>query len=108
MKIAYCWQKSYADNRRGDLEIEVGDEVYLNISPMKEVMRFCKKGKLSPRYEVPYEILLLVGNATYELRLPSELGLVHLVFHVSIHKMCIDDLVSILPFEGLGVDEELS
>ena len=43
-------QKSYIDVRRRDLEFEVDDWVYLKPSPMKSVMRFGKKGKLSPRY----------------------------------------------------------
>ena len=47
LKTAYSRQKSYADNRRRDLELKIGDHVYLKISPMKGVMRFGKKGKLS-------------------------------------------------------------
>ncbi|WMV51220.1 hypothetical protein MTR67_044605 [Solanum verrucosum] len=64
LKTAHSRQKSYADNRKRDLEFEVGDWVYLKISPMKGVMRFGKKGKLSPRYVEPYEILKRVerGN----------------------------------------------
>ena len=54
-KIAYSNQKSYADNRIRVLEFEVGDMVYLKISPMKGVMIFDKKGKLRPRYVGPYE-----------------------------------------------------
>ncbi|XP_070057849.1 uncharacterized protein [Nicotiana tomentosiformis] len=42
-------QKSYVDNRRRDLEFQVDDLVFLKVSPMKGVMRFDKKGKLSPR-----------------------------------------------------------
>ena len=44
---------------------------------------------------------------SYELKLPSELASVHPVFHVSMLKKCIGDLVSILPIEGLGVDDNL-
>ena len=44
---------------------------------MKGVIRFRKKGKLSPRYEGPYEILQRVGKVAYELKLPNELALVH-------------------------------
>ncbi|WMV14028.1 hypothetical protein MTR67_007413 [Solanum verrucosum] len=51
------WKKSYAYVRRRDLEFDVNDSVYLKISPMKGVMRFEKKGKLSPHYVVPYRIL---------------------------------------------------
>ena len=41
----YSRQKSYVDNRKMDLEYEVDDEVYLQISPMRGFMRFCKKEK---------------------------------------------------------------
>ncbi|WMV49376.1 hypothetical protein MTR67_042761 [Solanum verrucosum] len=50
LRTAQSRHKSYADVRRRDLEFEVNDWVYLKISPMKGVMRFGKKGKLSPRY----------------------------------------------------------
>ncbi|WMV38193.1 hypothetical protein MTR67_031578 [Solanum verrucosum] len=52
----------------------------------------------------PYQILKCIGKVTYELDLPNELALVHLVFHVSMLKKCIGDPVSIMPLEGLGVD----
>ena len=45
---------------------------------------------------------------SYELELPNELPLVHLIFHVSMFKKCIGDLLFILPFDRLGVDENLS
>ena len=60
--MAYSRQKSYADHRTRDFEFEEGDKVYMKISPMKGVVRFCKKGKLSPRYVGPYEILQRVGK----------------------------------------------
>lgn len=79
-------QKSYVDVRRRELEFEVGDWIFLKISPMKGVMRFRKKGKLSPRYIGPYQILRRVGAVAYELELPASLGSVHPVFHVSMLK----------------------
>ena len=48
MSAAQSWQKSYADNQKRPLEFEVGDCVFLKISPMREVMRLGMKGKLSP------------------------------------------------------------
>ena len=60
-------------------------------------MRFGRKGKLSPRYVGPYEILQHVQLVAYELGLPIELAFVHPVFHVSMLKKCLDDLASILP-----------
>ncbi|RVW59010.1 Transposon Tf2-2 polyprotein [Vitis vinifera] len=50
LKAAQSRHKSYADHRRRDLEFEVGDHVFLKVSPMKSVMRFGRKGKLSPRF----------------------------------------------------------
>nr|GFD08309.1 putative reverse transcriptase domain-containing protein [Tanacetum cinerariifolium] len=41
-------QKSYADVRCKPLEFEVGDRVILKVSPWKGVIRFGKRGKLSP------------------------------------------------------------
>ena len=70
LKTTYS-QKSNANNRRRDFEFEIGDWVYLKISPMKGVMRFCKKEKLSPRYVGPYKVLQWVGKVAHELRLPS-------------------------------------
>ncbi|WMV37248.1 hypothetical protein MTR67_030633, partial [Solanum verrucosum] len=83
-------------------------EATKKISPMKGVMRFGKKGKLSPRYVGPYEILKRVGKEAYELKLPNESAPVHPVFYISMLKKCIGEPVSILPLEGLGVDENLS
>ena len=73
------------------------------ISPMKGVMRFGRKGKLSTRYVWSYEILQRVGEVAYELALPAELASVHPVFHVSMLKKFLGDPASILPVEGLGL-----
>ena len=50
-------QKSYADNRRREWEFNTGDMVFLKVSPWKGVIRYGNKGKLSPRYIGPFEIL---------------------------------------------------
>ena len=65
LKIARDRQKSYADNRRRDLQFEIGDRVFLKISPWKGVLRFGKRGKLSPRYIEHYEIVSKVGLIAY-------------------------------------------
>ncbi|XP_019069815.2 uncharacterized protein [Solanum lycopersicum] len=84
---------------------EALEKVDLKISPMKGVMR---KGKLSLRYVEPYEILHRVGEMANELAFPAELASVQQVFHVSMLKKYLGDPSSILPVEGLGVDEDLS
>ncbi|WMV25117.1 hypothetical protein MTR67_018502 [Solanum verrucosum] len=74
---------------------------------MKGVMRFGKKGKLSPRYVGQYQILRRIKVA-YELDLPNELASVHPIFHVPMLKKCVGDPTSIILLEGLRVDESLS
>ena len=46
-------------------------------------MRFGKRGKLSPRFIGPYEIVSKVGSVAYRLKLPLELSRIHDTFHVS-------------------------
>ena len=72
------------------------------------MIRFGKKGKLSPRYVGPYEIVKRVRKVNYKLKLPSKLAPVHPIFHVSMLKKFIGDPISILPIEGLGVNENLA
>ena len=76
-------QKSYADVRRRPLEFEVGDHVSLKVIPKRGVVRFGKRGKLSPRLIGPFEILERVGTVAYRLALPLSMSGVHEVFHVS-------------------------
>ena len=45
-------QKSYADVKRRDIEYEVGDKVFLRALLWKKILRFGKKGKLSPRLAI--------------------------------------------------------
>ena len=62
--------KSYADVRRRPLEFEVGNHVFLKVRPKRGVVRFSKRGKLSPRFIGPFEILERVGTVAYRLDLP--------------------------------------
>ena len=82
LKIAQSRHKNYVDNHRRDLEFEVGDHVFLKVSPMKFVMRFGRKRKLSPRFVGPFEILEIVGTLAYKVVLPPSLSKIHNVFHV--------------------------
>ena len=82
MKAAQSRQKSYADKRRRPLTFEVGDYVFLKVSPMKGVQRFGVKRKLVPRYVGPYKITERKGNVAYKLQLPPEMSAIFDVFHV--------------------------
>ena len=62
---------------------------------MKRVMRFRKKGKLSPRYVGPYKIMKRIGKVAYELELLAKLAAVHPVFHISLLKKFLGDPASI-------------
>ena len=83
MKAASDRQKLYADLNRKEIEFQVGDKVFLKVSPCKKVLRFGKKGKLSPRFIGPFEMIERVGPLAYRLALPIKLEKIHNVFHVS-------------------------
>ena len=87
---------------------EIGDLIYLKISPMKGVKRFDKKEKLSPRYVGPFKVLRHFGKVAYELELPSDLASVHPVFHVSLLKKCIGDPIVVVPIQSIEVQNNLS
>ena len=76
-------QKNYAVVRRRPLEFEVGDHVFLKVMPKRGVVRFGKRGKLSPRFIGPFKILERIGTVVYRLALPPSMLDVHEVFHVS-------------------------
>ncbi|GJV05175.1 putative reverse transcriptase domain-containing protein [Tanacetum coccineum] len=100
-------QKSYADVRRKPLEFKVGDKVMLKVSPWKGVVRFGKRGKLSPRYIGPFKILSRVGPEAYKLNLPRELQGVRNTFHVSNLKKCLSNEDLIIPLYEVRIDEKL-
>ncbi|XP_069145420.1 uncharacterized protein [Solanum lycopersicum] len=85
-----------------------GEQVLLKVSPMKGVMRFGKRGKLSPRYNGQFEVLKRVGEVAYELALPLGLSGVHPVFHVSMLKKYHGDGNYIIRWDSVLLDENLS
>ena len=76
-------QKIYVDSRCRPLEFKVGDHAFLKVMPKRGVVRFDKRGKLTPRYIGPFEILERVGTVAYRFALQPSLSGVHEVFHVS-------------------------
>ena len=108
LKISQDRQKSYANNRRRDLVFEVGDMVFLRISPWKGVLRFGKLGKLSPRYIGPYRIVERIGEVAYRLELPSDLDRIHDVFHVSMLRKYIPDPSHVLTEQPVEIQENLT
>ncbi|GKA14764.1 putative reverse transcriptase domain-containing protein [Tanacetum coccineum] len=100
-------QKSYADVRRKPMEFQVGDMVMLKVSPWKGVIRFGKRGKLSPRYIGPFKIIERIGPVAYKLELPDKLHGIHNTFHVSNLKKCLADENLVIPLEEIQLDDKL-
>jgi hypothetical protein len=91
LEAAQARQKSYHDKRRKPLQFDVGDHVYLKVSPTKGVQRFGIKGKLAPRYIGPYEM-----------------SAVHDVFHVSQLRKCVRLPTEVLPEPEIEIEPSLS
>jgi hypothetical protein len=108
LQLAQSRQKSYADHRRRNLSFEVGDFVYLKVSPMRGLHRFKIRGKLAPRYIGPFKILEQRGEVAFQLELPPQLLDVHDVFHVSQLRKCLRVSEEQLPLEELTVGEDLT
>ena len=87
---------------------QVGDYVYIKVSPMKGIKRFNVKGKLAPRYIGPFKVLERRGEVAYQLELLESLSGVHDVFHVSQLKKCLRVPEEIVPLEELSVKENLT
>jgi hypothetical protein len=83
LRVAQSRQKSYVDHKRKELSFEVGDFVYLKVSPIRGLRRFKVRGKLVPRFIGPFKILEKRGKVVYQLELSPQLSYVHEVFHVS-------------------------
>jgi hypothetical protein len=81
-------QKSYHDRGKAIREYQVGEKVYLRVSPTKGVQRFGVKRKLAPRYIGPYEIMKICGPVSYRIHLPEWFAALHNVFHVSQLRKC--------------------
>ena len=82
--------------------------VFLKVIRMKGVMRLGKKGKLSPRFVGPFEILKRIGKVAYELALLPTLAGVHNVFHVSMLMKYILDPSHVLNYEPLKIKDNLT
>jgi hypothetical protein len=108
LKAAQSQQKSYADTRRRPLQFQVGDFVYLRVSPTRGIQRFGVKGKLAPRYIGPFEILEICGPVAYRLQLPFQLAAVHNIFHVSQLWKCVKVPTEIIDPQTIEIEADLT
>ncbi|KAL4037875.1 hypothetical protein IC575_001476 [Cucumis melo] len=88
--------------------VGVRDRVFLKVAPMRGVLRFERRGKLSPRFVWLFEILKRIGPVAYRLALPPSLSTVHDVFHVSMLRKYVPDPSHVVDYEPLEIDENLS
>jgi hypothetical protein len=105
---AQSCQKSYTDKRRRPLEFEVGDHVYLRVSPMKGLRRFGIKRKLAPCYIGLYAIVDKYGPLSYQVELPSKLSGVHNMFHVSQLKRCLNPPTNVVIEDTIPLEPDLT
>ena len=108
LKIAQSRYKSYADKRRDPLVFEIGDHVYLKVSPWKGVQRFGVKGKLAPRYIGPYPIVERCRPVAYRLNLPAKFSAIHNIFHVSQLKKCLRVPTEAIDSDTIQLESDLT
>ncbi|KAK1660210.1 hypothetical protein QYE76_048369 [Lolium multiflorum] len=90
LKTTQSRKKSCADKTRREMTFEIGDFVYLKVSPLKGMQRFQLKGKLAPRYVGPFKVLSRRGEVSYQLELPEEMSAMHDVLHISLLRKCLE------------------
>jgi hypothetical protein len=71
LKLEQSRKKSYADHRRRKLSFQVGNFVYLKLSPMRGLQHFKIRRKVAPRYIGPFKILEQRGEVAYQVELPT-------------------------------------
>ena len=88
------------------LEVEVGDHVSLKVNPKRVVVRFGKRGKLSPRFIGSFEILERIGTVAYRLALPPSMSGVQEVFHVSMLRKYTPNPAHVVDWGKIEVDTD--
>jgi len=97
MKNAQQRMKKYADLRRSERNLEVGQQVYLRLQPYRQTsVAYRRALKLAPRFYGPFTIIRKIGDVAYELDLPPD-ARIHPVFHVSQLKPKLGSSSSVLP-----------
>ncbi|KAI3503855.1 hypothetical protein L1887_32310 [Cichorium endivia] len=105
IKAAQDRYTSYANQKRRLMEFSVGDLVLLKVSPWKGVIRFGKRGKLSPRFIGPFKVIEKVGKQAYKLELPPKLEGIHNTFHVCYLRKFLGVVSETIPLDELRIDK---
>ncbi|WMV51993.1 hypothetical protein MTR67_045378 [Solanum verrucosum] len=81
--------KLYADARRTDLQLEVGDWAFVKLKPYRQLsLRLQHHHKLGRKYFGPYRVLKRIGYVVYKLDMPVD-ARIHPVFHISMLKKSV-------------------
>ena len=78
----------------------------MKVSPFRGLIRFGKKGKLSPRFIGPFKILKRVGAKAYRLVLPPSIIAVHDVYHVSMLRKYIRGSSHVLKHQEVEITQK--
>ena len=92
--------------RRRPLEFKVRDHVFLKVMPKGGVVRFSKRGRLSPRFIGPFEMLERIGIVAYRLALPPSMSGVHEVFHVSMLRKYTPDPTHVVDWGQIEINTD--
>ena len=76
------------------------------MNPKRGVVRFGKRGKLSPRLIRPFEVLERMCTVAYRLTLPPSMSGVHDVFHVSMLRRYTPDPAHVVDWGEIEVDTD--
>ncbi|XP_020686429.1 uncharacterized protein LOC110102432 [Dendrobium catenatum] len=107
LKAAHDRQQRYYIQKDKFVEFQVGDFVYVKVSPIKGVNRFGRVCKLSPRYVGPFEIIERIGKSAYRLLLPDQMSDIHNIFHVSSLRKWMSDSEKKLSAYDVEIQENL-
>ena len=80
--------------------------MFLKVSPFRGLIRFGKKGKLSPRFIGPFKILERVGAKAYRLVLLPSIIAVNDVYHVSMLRKYIRGSSHVLKHQEVEITQK--
>ena len=92
--------------RRRPLEFEVHDHFSLKVNLKRGLVRFGKRGKLSPMFIGPFDILERIDTVAYRLALLPSMSGVHEVFHVSMLRKYTPDPAHVVDWGQIEVDTD--
>ena len=82
--------------------------MFLRVTPRRGIARFGQRGKLTPRFIGPFDILERIGKVAYLLDLPPQIAGVHDVFHVSMLRKYEPDPSHVISGTNLSIDNDAS